>query len=210
MPRPPRPQFAGAVYHLIVHAVSSEPYFQRPSDRDILFWLLDGVVERFGWECSAYCFMTTHVHLLVETPMPNVSAGMQRLNGLYAQGFNRRYARRGHLVESRYRSVLVEDDRQLLAAARYIALNPLAAGACRNPEDWLWSSYRATAGLAPSPRLLRDDALLGLLADDRALARLEWRSVLAAAIARGEHLKPRNDRPTPTGVDGPSHFRPRV
>jgi putative transposase len=102
VPRPPRPQFPHAVYHLGVHAGWSEALFRRDSDRDIYFWLLDSVVEILGWDCIAYCLLTTHLHLLVQTPLPNLSAGMQRLNSQYAQGFNRRYGRHGHVVESRF------------------------------------------------------------------------------------------------------------
>ena len=201
MPRTPRPQFAGAVYHVFIHTAWAERFFRRPSDREILFWLFDGIAEKFSWECMAYCFMTTHVHFAIATPLPNISAGMQQLLGQYAQGFNRRHGRRGHFVERRFGTVLIESDEQLLRVGRYIGLNPVAAGACRAPEEWEWSSYRATAGYVTPPRLLRDDALLKLLADDRALAQLEWRLVLAEAIARGEHLKPRTDRPTGPGVE---------
>jgi hypothetical protein len=146
----------------------------------------------------------------VHTPFPNVSAGMQRLNSVYAQGFNRRYGRRGHVLESRFWSDLVEDDRQLLAVVRYVHLNPLAAGACDAPEDWLWSSYRATAGYVPRPRLLNDDALLGLISDDRAKAQLEWREIVAAAISRGEHRKPREERPAKQARAASSHSRSGV
>jgi putative transposase len=198
------------VYHVYVHAAWGELFFRRPSDNDVFFWTLDGVVERFSWECIAYCFMTTHVHLVVATPLPNISAGMQQLLSRYAQGFNRRYGRRGHFVEARFGAVLIEDDRQLIAAARYVHLNPLAAGACQRPEDWLWSSYRATAGYVSAPTLLNDDALLGLFHDERALAQLEWRRLVEEAIARGEHLKPRDERPKGPPVDDASHFRSRV
>lgn len=198
------------MYHLGVHAGWREALFRRDSDRDIYFRLLDSVVEELGWDCIAYCLLTTHLHLLVQTPLPNLSAGMQRVNSQYAQGFNRRYGRNGHVVESRFWHELVEGDRQLLATARYIALNPVAAGVCRAPEDWPWSSYRATAGYVEPPRLLRDGALLGLLDDDRARAQLEWREVVAAAVARGEHRKPREHPPRRTRADGASRTGSRV
>lgn len=195
---------------MIVHAGWQESYFRRESDRDILFWLLDGVVAKFSWECVSYCFMTTHLHLLVETLLPTISAGMQQLSGQYAQGFNRRYGRRGHVVESRFWADLVQDDLHLLSVARYMALNPPAAGACRAPQDWLWSSYRATAGYVPSPTLLRDDALLKLFSEDRARSQLEWRRLVDKAIARGEHRKPQHHRPAETAVETSSLLRSRV
>lgn len=149
MPRPPRPQFPGAVYHVYVHAAWGEIFFRRASDFDVFFWLLDRVVEKYSWNCIAYCFMDTHVHLVIETPLPNISDGMQQLLGQYAQGFNRRYGRRGHFVERRFGSVLVEDDRQLLAVVRYLALNPVAAGRVAGPRT---GSGAATARRRASSR----------------------------------------------------------
>ena len=89
--------------------------------------------------------MDNHYHLLVETPEPNLSRGMGRLNMAYAQGFNRRHERAGHLFQGRFHVVVVEKDSHLLELCRYLVLNPVRAGAATSPEDWPWSSYRATA-----------------------------------------------------------------
>jgi hypothetical protein len=109
----------------------------------------------------------THYHLIVETPAPNVAAGAQRLNGVYAQAFNRFHARRGHLFQGRYHTVLVEKEMHLLAVARYVVLNPVRAGLARTPGDWIWSSYRPTAGLTALPDFLTVDWLLGQLSSVR-------------------------------------------
>ena len=86
--------------------------------------------------------MTNHVHLLVKTDEQTLGAGMQDLHGRYAQMFNHRHDRRGHLFQSRYGSTRIEDDAQMNAVTRYIARNPVEAGLCRNPEDWPWTDYR--------------------------------------------------------------------
>jgi putative transposase len=120
--------------------------FRGVADRRIFLALLGTVVERFSWQCLTYCLMDNHYHVLVRTPEPNLGAGMQRLNGRYAQDFNRRHRRSGHLWEQRYGSVLLEADAHLAQAIGYIALNPVRAGLCERPEDWPWSAHRALAG----------------------------------------------------------------
>ncbi len=130
------------------------PIFTDDRDRERFLGLLDLTVERYGWELHSYCLMTNHFHLLVSTPYANVSAGMQYLNGCYAQWFNWRHDFEGHVVERRFWSELVTSERQLLATARYIVLNPVRAGLCATAGDWPWSSYRATVtGRRQVPRL---------------------------------------------------------
>jgi REP element-mobilizing transposase RayT len=83
--------------------------------------------------------MTTHYHLLVETTQDELSRGMQQLNGRYAQSFNARHDRRGHLFEGRFKAYSVEGDRYLQEASRYILDNPVRAGLCERCDQWPWS-----------------------------------------------------------------------
>jgi len=99
----------------------------------------------------AYCLMSNHYHLLIETPDGNLSKGMRQLNGLYTQDFNRAHKRVGHVYQGRYKAILVEKQAYLLELARYIVLNPVRAEMVRSAKDWKWSSYRATAGLTETP-----------------------------------------------------------
>jgi REP element-mobilizing transposase RayT len=98
-------------------------------------------VHRYGWRIHAYCLMTNHFHLLVETPDANLSRGMQRLNSEYATYFNTRFAHVGHLFQQRFVSRLIESEHYFLEALRYIAFNPVRAGLCEHPADWPWSSF---------------------------------------------------------------------
>lgn len=113
--------------------------------------VLSEVCERFNWECHAYCLMSNHYHLLIETPDANLSQGMRQLNGVYTQRFNRVHGRVGHVFQGRYKGILVEKDSYLLELARYIVLNPVRAGMVRSAKDWPWSSYRATCGQIKPP-----------------------------------------------------------
>lgn len=135
---------------------------------------------RYRWLVHAYCLLGNHYHLLVETPRPTLSRGMRNTNGVYAQWFNRRHGKVGHLFQSRYGAVLVEREPHALALAAYIVQNPIRAGLVDRPADWPWSSYRATAGLCDPPTFLTTDFLLGQLSPDLAEARRRFRDLVAA------------------------------
>jgi putative transposase len=93
---------------------------------------------------------------LIETPEGNLSKGMRQLNGLYTQRFNRRHQRVGHLLQGRYKAILVDKENYLLELCRYVALNPVRAKIVKDPKDWKWSSYQATTGHKGIPCLTTD------------------------------------------------------
>jgi len=175
MARPLRIEFEGAVYHVTSRGNAGIDIFLDDVDRIRFLEILGRTVDRFGWICHAYCLMTSHFHLLIETPDPNLSRGMQHLNGVYTQWFNRRHSRAGHLVQGRFKSILVEKESYLLELARYIVLNPVRARMTRSARNWRWSSYRATAGQAKPPEFLTIDWLLSQFGKDRASAAHAYR-----------------------------------
>jgi hypothetical protein len=124
--------------------------------------------------------MDNHYHLLVETPDGNLSKGMRQLNGIYTQRFNRQHGRVGHVFQGRYQAVLVQKEAYLLELARYVVLNPVRAGMVRTPDEWSWSSYRATVGLDDVPCWLTTDWLLAALAEQRSEARGRYMAFVAA------------------------------
>jgi REP element-mobilizing transposase RayT len=178
---PRRIEFPGALYHVTSRGAARAPIYQDAHDREVFLDLFADAVARWDWRCHAYCLMTNHFHLVVETTSPTLATGMQQLNSKYARAFNRRHERVGHLFESRYRAIIVERDSHLLEVARYVVLNPVRAGACREPGAWPWSSYRATAGAEPVPAFLTVDALLGLLQPSGRRARMRYRAFVADA-----------------------------
>jgi REP element-mobilizing transposase RayT len=180
MARPLRIQFPGAIYHLTTRGVDRQPIFRDRDDRLAFLRLLDGVATLDEFRIHAFCLMTNHVHLLVETPRGNVGTGMHRLLHRHARRFNHRHGRRGHLFEERYGSSLLRSEEHLLSAARYIALNPVRAGLCDDPAAWPWSSHRATAGLGPRPRFLVTDWLLGVLDARPEVAHARYRDFIGA------------------------------
>ena len=153
---------AGGLYHVTSRSVDRRAIFRRNRECVLLLDIFGNVVARFGWKCLGFCVMTNHYHLLFQTPQPNIAAGMCRLNGEFAQIYNRRHGRTGHVFERRYRSELIERDSHLLEACRYVVLNPVRAGMCERPEDYDWSSFGATIGGKECPPFLAVGALLDL------------------------------------------------
>lgn len=149
MPRRAREEGPGAVHHVYAHAVASEPLFVDSEDVEEYLRGVGRVVEVYGWRVLSFCLMGNHIHLLVETPEPNLGEGMQRLHGQYARYFNQRHAGSGHRFRGRYGNRRVRGERQFYAIVRYIAQNPCEARLCSLPEEWPWSSHGG---------LLREDA----------------------------------------------------
>ena len=155
MARPLRLEFPGALYHVISRGNEKALIFVDDVDRADFLDLLSSVVVQELFQLHAYCLLGNHYHLLLETPVGRLSCGMHRLNGRYAQRFNWRHGRSGHLFEGRFKAILVERELHLLELHRYIVLNPVRAGIVNRPEDWKWSSYRATSGLTGAPPWLQ-------------------------------------------------------
>jgi REP-associated tyrosine transposase len=153
MPRSPRVQIAGGHFHVVARAVSGEPLFRDDTDRRRFVTSMNRIVIRLQWHVWAYCLMTTHYHLVAETRNPDLARGIQYVNGLYAQGFNRRWNRFGHLFAERYSSRLIESDAYLAEACSYVLDNPVRAGICDSPLRWPWSGGQVfedmSEGLTP-------------------------------------------------------------
>lgn len=175
MARPLRIEYEGAVYHITSRGNARQDIFLDDEDRLIFLVVLEDVVIRYHWICHAYCLMPNHYHLLVETPDANLSRGMRQLNGVYTQAFNRRHNRVGHVLQGRYKAILVEKESHLLELARYIVLNPVRMKLVRHPREWRWSSYRATAGEEEPPNFLTTDWILSQFHQDRGRAVKEYR-----------------------------------
>lgn len=154
MARPLRIAVADGTYHVTARGNERRAIVTDNADRRTFFRVLHRTIDRFDWRCLSYCLLDNHFHLLIRTPEPNLPRGMQQLKGSFAQAFNRRHARVGHLFAGRYGAQLVQRDAHLLAAFRYIALNPVVAGLCDRPEAWRWSAHAALLGEADAPPFL--------------------------------------------------------
>jgi len=135
---------------------------------------LGDVVEQFDLECWSYCLMPNHYHVALWTNEATLSEPMRNLNGRYAQWWNRRHDRVGHVFQGRFKEQIVQRQDYLLALCRYIAMNPVRAGLVSRPEQWKWSSYATTIGNAASEPFVVSAAVLRQFGDDE-LATLQSR-----------------------------------
>jgi REP element-mobilizing transposase RayT len=184
VPRLPRIQVPGGVYHITAHSNIGRVAFRDNAERAQFLGVLATVVNRCEWSCRAYCLLSTHYHLLCLTPHANLAAGMQYLNGRYAQWANWRREERGHVFEGRYGAVLVESESHAVEVHRYIGLNPVRAGLVRHPEDWPWSSLPAVLGLQEPVPFLDVRAVLEEFGPSVASARRRLRTFLRDGLVQ--------------------------
>jgi putative transposase len=141
-----RTQLPDGVFHVTALGVDHTAVFRDGLDRSRFLSLLSDCVTRFEWDVYAYCLMTTHYHVVLETTVEALARGMHRLNGVHALEFNRRHKRWGHLFGDRYASWVVDSDEYLTAAIEYVLFNPVRAGLCARPEEWPWSGLHPRFG----------------------------------------------------------------
>lgn len=182
MARPLRIEFAGALYHITSRGNERKSIYFDDQDREEFLELFDRVCKRFGWICHAYCLMTNHYHLLVETTNGNLSKGMRQMNGVYTQYVNRRHTRVGHLFQGRYKAILVQKEDYLLELSRYVVLNPVRAGMVDRPGEWKWSSYLPMTGQDVIPPFLFVDWILSAFGENRATAVIKYKTFVANGI----------------------------
>lgn len=127
---------------MMERGVRRQAIYEKEGDYQVFLALMKQSLEKYGCVLHAYCMMTNHFHMLLETSDTDVSKFMKQFANCYAVYFNRKYSYQGHLFEGRYKACLVKDDTYFLQTSRYIHLNPVKAGMVENPEDYPWSSYR--------------------------------------------------------------------
>jgi putative transposase len=183
MTRPLRIEFPGALYHVTARGNRRHSIYLDDADRRAWLAALRDACARSNSVVYAYCQMSNHFHLLVETIDANLSALMRQLNGSYSRGFNRRHDTVGHLFQGRYHALLIQKESYLLEVARYIVLNPVRAGLVALPQDWEWSSYRCTAEDADAPSWLDTQWLLKQFAPTPHAAIPAYRDFIARGIS---------------------------
>lgn len=188
MTRPLRIEFNGALYHITSRGNARQAIFLKGEDFTDFLGILNSVVKRYHFLIHAYCLMNNHYHLLVETPEGNLSKGMRQLNGLYAQRFNQKHQRVGHLLQGRYQAILVDKENYLLELSRYIVLNPVRAGIVKDPKDYRWSSYQGTSGYKKIPGLFTD-WILSQFSKEKKKASIKYQAFILSGIEEASPLE---------------------
>jgi REP-associated tyrosine transposase len=189
----------GGIHHAVAKGNAGSSIVRSNHDRDELIKRLGKTIERHRWSCLAYCLLDTHLHLILGTPLPNLGQGMKSLLGPYAQDFNRRYEREGHLFRGRFYSRRIVTQNHLISAIVYVALNPVRAGVVEKAELWPWSSYGATIGRMPVPRFLDANATLEIVHPHPRAAQLALE--LGVRDARARDVAQRVAAPEPSSTD---------
>jgi REP-associated tyrosine transposase len=204
MARPLRVHIPGALYHVMSRGNARQAIFLDADDYEYFLERLSATTARFDVMCRAYCLMPNHFHLLVEPGQFPLSRMMHQLNATYSQRFNRRHERVGHVLQGRFKALLIDVDDYFHRVLRYIALNPVRSALVAHPKDWTWGSYRATAGIEESPAFLVLDRVWAGFDTDHTKARERYAEFVTAECSETE------DQPTGPVVSGSDEFRARV
>jgi len=162
--------------------------FKSDGDREKFLFYLASATERYGALFHAYCLMTNHYHLMIETPQGNLSRIMKHINNSYTNYYNVKHKRAGHLLQGRYKAILVEADTYAAELSRYIHLNPVRAKMVEAPEDHPWTSYRSYVG-GSEPSWLSTGFILGYFGEKDARSRKNYASYVRELAGR-EYASP--------------------
>lgn len=165
MPRPQRIEYQGAFHHVMNSGRDHQSIYLEDEDYEVFLATLAEVTKEYQAVIHAYCLMTNHYHLLVETPKANLSQIMKHISSLYTQRFNRKYQKDGGLFRGRYKSILVDEDAYLLQLTRYIHRNPVEVKkkVVKQLSDYRWSSYPAYINEAKAAKWLYRDKTYQML-----------------------------------------------
>jgi len=179
MSRPLRIQYPGAWYHVMNRGRRAEAIFLKKYDYVTFIDLLKESVDLWNVRISAFCLLSNHYHLLIQTPDANVSRCMRHIDGVYTQRFNKAHHVDGQLFRGRYKSILIDADTYLLELLRYIHRNPIDAGIVKHVENYPWSSHQGYLSDAKKWGWLYKDFLLSMFSDDKSLRRKRYREFVS-------------------------------
>lgn len=191
MPRKRPPEVPGVLYHIYSRGNDHGRIVLDDIDRTARLQIFAETAKRYGWKVSAFVVLDNHDHYLIELTQPNRGLGMAFLNGKFARRFNRRHGRSDHVFGKRYGCKEVVTQEHLESLTTYIPANPVIARLCERAEDYRWSSFAATVGLAEMPSFLDPGPLLEQFGRDPARARARY----MAAVERAVRTWPERPRP---------------
>lgn len=182
MSRPLRIEYAGAWYHVMNRGAGKKTIYQTKQHYELFLELLEEIHNRYQIIIHAYCLMSNHYHLLLQTQLPNLSRAMRHLDGVYTQRYNRSQNTDGALFRGRFKSIIVDENDYHLCITRYIHLNPVVAGLVERAEDYNWSSYSAYLSKRKTPLWLSTEPTLAKFKSKR--SRFEYRIFVEEGIDR--------------------------
>ena len=182
MGRPLRIEYPGALYHITSRGNERKEIFRKDGDRQYFCEILADYHDRLNINIHSFVLMNNHYHLILETPQGNLLKVMHGINGRYTGYFNRKYGRKGHLFQGRYKGILVDKDAYLLQLSRYVHLNPVKAGIVDKPERHVWSSYPSFVGEGKKYEWLEYSWILEQFGPDEKKAQREYKRFVDAGL----------------------------
>ena len=205
MPRLPRLNVPGGCYHVILRGNHREPLFGSPGDRRVLNEIVEDAIDRCGARIHAFCWMTNHLHALMQISDRPLGSVVQRIAQRYSRYRHKRLHTRGHLFERRHRAKLVDVDAYFLTLLRYIHLNPVKARLVDDPTSYPWSSHRAFLGKEAIPWLTTTFAL-SLFSNNLAHARAAYQRFMLETVGDDEQGLEEKLHPDDSRVLGTDEF----
>jgi len=201
MARPLRIEYPGAFYHITSRGNERQDIFKNDSERIKFLSYLESATERYGATIHVYCLMNNHYHILLETPLGNLSQIMRHINGAYTTYFNVKRQRSGHLFQGRYKAIVIDADEYAAELSRYIHLNPVRVGIVDRPEQYRWSSYRCYVGKEKIPKWLKLNFILGYFGKRRSIAQKKYHEFVNSLVDK-EYKSPLTDTVASTILGG--------
>ena len=192
MARALRIEYPGAFYHITSRGNERKAVFKSKQDRLKFLEYIGTATERYGACVHVYCLMDNHYHLLMETPLGNLSQIMRHINGAYTTYFNVKRGRSGHLFQGRYKSILVDADEYAKELSRYIHLNPVRANMVSTPDKFQWSSYNQYIGKQKAHEWLVRDFILGYFGKQYKTAQRKYHDFVTLLVGQ-EYKSPLDD-----------------
>src|SRR4030065_2173313 len=192
MARPLRIEYPGAFYHITSRGNERKNIFKNEYDFKKFLEYLEAANKRYRAVIHIYCLMSNHYHLLLETPMGNLSQIMRHINGAYTTYYNTKRKRFGHLLQGRYKETLIQAEEYAEELSRYIHLNPIRAGIRSKLEEYQWSSYQYYIGKKQTPTWLTVDYILSYFGMETSTAQKKYSEYVKALITDNEYDNPLN------------------
>lgn len=176
MPRVARVKSFDSVYHIMVRSISDTPLYRNNSDKEKYLYLIKKYKGIHLFKVYGYCIMDTHAHMIIDTSGADISKVMHSINQCYAQYFNRKYKRHGHVFQDRFKSKIIYDDRYLITLSSYIHNNPSDIRKYKDRIEYFkYSSLGIYMGLRKdSYGILDTDIILNQFSRDTILARKQY------------------------------------
>ncbi len=205
MPRRPRLHVPGGHYHVTLRGNHREPLFATAADRAELNSIVADVIDRFDARVHAFCWMTNHLHAILQIAERPLGEVVQRIAQRYSRYRHKRLGTSGHLFERRHGAKLVDVDAYFVALLRYIHLNPVTANLVADPANYPWSSHRAYLGQEVIPWVTTDFGL-SLFSTDCNRARHAYERLIDGPILEEEQDLEDESHPEDARVLGTDEF----